>query len=327
MNVLCVGIAVCDILLQPIPKDIMHKDSCFIGKPAISTGGDATNVAITLRKLGADVALSCYVGNDTNGDFIYDRVNGFGIDVSGILRHPVMGTAVTYILIEDNGERHFISHGDMLDVLTDREVPDMLLEKADLVFFGSAMVMKGMDEGGAAALFKKARRLGKLTAADVTGNNGDKDRGYWHKCLAPILRETDLFAPSYDEAVLITGERDLRKIRDAFSQYGLKYLAVKLGKEGCYVTDFSSESTVPTFDLFEPVDTTGAGDSFVGGLIFGLLTGWPLETAAVFANAVASFNITKFGATGGVPDFDVVYKFVTENCGGEARFPLNIKAQ
>jgi len=300
----------------------MQLDSCYIENPVFSTGGDATNVALTLCKIGANVTLAGHIGNDTNGDFVYNRLKEKGINTAGIIRHPELGTAVSYILIEEGGARHFLIYGNLLDVLTDREVPDELIKSADWVHFGSAMGMKGMDEGGAAALFKRAHGFGKMTSADTSAIDFSKDSKYWQDLLGAMLHETDLFAPSYDEAVMITAEKDLPKIRDVFSRYGLKYLAIKLGKDGCYVTDFSDEHIVPTFDSFKPVDTTGAGDSFVGSLIFGLLKGWPIETAAVFSNAVASFNVTKLGATGGVPDFDTVYEFVTKNCGGTGRFPL-----
>jgi len=136
-----------------------------------------------------------------------------------------------------------------------------------------------------------------------------------------MLFETDIFVPSYDEAVMITGEKDLSKMRSAFSQYGIKYLVIKLGEKGCYITDFSNEQIIPAFK-FSAIDTTGAGDAFVGGLLFGLSTGWSLESAAVFANATAGFNVTKVGATGGVPDFDTVYNFLIKNGNNANQFPL-----
>ncbi|MDR3272009.1 MAG: carbohydrate kinase family protein, partial [Flavobacteriaceae bacterium] len=106
------------------------------------------------------------------------------------------------------------------------------------------------------------------------------------------------------------------------SVFGAKLLIVKLGSEGCYLTDFKDEWRIPTFSAFKPVDTTGAGDSFAGGFLRGLLEGWSPETAAVFASAVASHNVTRIGATGGVPDFETAYAYVVEHAGGAGRFLL-----
>jgi sugar/nucleoside kinase (ribokinase family) len=178
-----------------------------------------------------------------------------------------------------------------------------------------------MDNGGTAKLFKKAHELGKLTASDFCGE--DEDRGdYWLKYLEPMLRETDLALPSYREAVTLTGQKDLSGIRGALAPFGIKILAVKLGNQGCYITDFKKEWRVPIFPQFEALDATGAGDSFGAGFVRGLLAGWDPEACGVFASAVAGFNITKLGATGGVPDFETAWRFVTEHSGGASRFPL-----
>jgi 2-dehydro-3-deoxygluconokinase len=137
-----------------------------------------------------------------------------------------------------------------------------------------------------------------------------------------MLKETDIFIPSHEEAAAMTGRGDIPGIREALAPYGCKILVSKMGGKGCYITDFKNEWTIPTFTEFAPVDTTGAGDSFAGGFIRGLLAGWPLDAAAVFAHVVASHNVTKLGATGGVPNFDTAYRYVTEHAGGAERFPL-----
>jgi sugar/nucleoside kinase (ribokinase family) len=321
-KVLCAGLMVCDIPLRPVPESIMKLDAWNIESPKPSTGGDALNVAITLTKLGANPVLSGLIGNDSNGDFVLNHLIEVGVDVRGVSRHPSEGTAVSYILIEEGGSRHFIVSTVLCDLFRYEDIPQALIEEADIVYFGSAMCMEAMDRGGAAALFKKAHSLGKTTMADTAAVNPYRSSEYYLKLLDPMLKETDIFIPSYEEASAITGREDIAGIRDVLASYGFTLLIIKLGAKGCYVTDFKQEWTIPTFTDFKPVDTTGAGDSFTGGFIRGLLAGWSPETAAVFANAVASFNVTKVGATGGVPDFDTVYTYVTEHAGGATRFPL-----
>jgi sugar/nucleoside kinase (ribokinase family) len=311
-RVLCVGLVVCDVPLRPIPKTILEQDVCFIEVPEFSTGGDALNVAVTLTKLGLPAVLCGLVGKDTNGDFILKRLGELGVDTRGIGRHPRLGTVVSYILIEPGGERHFVVSNDLSAALTGDDVPDDLIAEADYVYFGSAMCMAAMDRGGAAALFEKARRLGKTTLVDTAGCDPSLGTAYWRKLLDPMLRETDVFMPSYEEAAVLTGRREPEGIREELASCGLQLLVIKLGAKGCYVTDFRDEWRIPAFDEFEPLDTTGAGDSFVGGFIRGLTEGWKPETAAVFANAVAGFNITRLGATGGVPDFETVLRYLRE---------------
>jgi sugar/nucleoside kinase (ribokinase family) len=298
-------------------------DTCFIEGPVYSTGGDALNVAVTLTKLGLKASLSGLVGRDLTGDFVLAHLAEAGVDTRGIGRHPSLGTVVSYILIEPDGKRHFVCSTTLSSIFSYKDIPGELIREADLVYFGSAMCMDAMDRGGAAEFFRQAHVLGKKTVLDTAGADPSLGSNHYCNLLESLLRETDIFIPSYEEAVILTGKEKLSDIREILASYNISLLAVKLGKKGCYVTDFTNEWTVPTFNEFKPVDTTGAGDSFTGGFIRGLLAGWSPDASAVFANAVASYNVTKLGATGGVPDFETAYRWVTEHAGGEERFPLS----
>jgi sugar/nucleoside kinase (ribokinase family) len=319
-KVLCVGLVVMDVPLRPVSPAVFTADHWRVEPPVWGTGGDAVNVAITLSKLGAGVSLCGLVGKDDAGDFVLGRLNECGVDTRGVIRHPSLGTGVSYILIEPDGERHFLVSISINNELDFGQIPDELIREADMVFLGSSMCMYNMDHGGSAALFKRAHELGKLTLSDFSGG-AEYSSDELLKLLDPMLREADIILPSYLEAVKLTGERELPRIRDKFAGFGIKLLVVKLGAEGSYITDFKREWRVPTFGEFEVVDTTGAGDSFVGGFIRGTLEGWDAETAACFGSCVASFNVTKVGATGGAPDFDTAYRYVCAHAGGAARFP------
>jgi sugar/nucleoside kinase (ribokinase family) len=322
-KVLCVGMVVMDLPLRPVSPTIFEQDLCRIEAAPWTTGGDAANVAVSLAKLGTAVSFCGLIGKDVAGDFVEARLNECGVDTRALIRHPTLGTGVSHILIEPGGERHFLVSGSINDELDFSYIPDDLIAEADIVYLGSAMGLYGMDHGGAAALFKRAHELGKLTLSDFVGGAEYSSAGIL-TLLEPMLRETDIILPSFLEAVKLSGETELPRIRDKFSGLGIKLLVVKLGAEGCYITDFAREWRVPTFDEFKPVDTTGAGDSFVGGFIRGTLEGWDPETAACFGSCVASFNVTGVGATGGVPDFDTAYRYVIDHAGGTARFPRGL---
>jgi sugar/nucleoside kinase (ribokinase family) len=309
-----------DVPLRPVTPAVFEQDHNVIETSAWTTGGDAANVAVTLAKLGADASLCGLVGRDPAGDFVVNHIAGCGVDTKAVARHPSLGTGVSYILIGPGGERSFLVSSTINDELDFRHVPDELIREADIVYFGSALCMRTMDRGGSAALFNRAHELGKRTMCDFSGGE-QYTGGEALELLEPMLREADCILPSYLEAVKLTGERELPRIRDRLSGFGIKLLAVKLGAQGSYITDFSREWRVPTFEEFKPVDTTGAGDSFVGGFIRGTLEGWDPETAACFGSCAASFNVTKVGAAAGVPDFDTAYRYVAEHAGGPARFP------
>ncbi|MDR3248808.1 MAG: carbohydrate kinase family protein [Treponema sp.] len=319
-KVLCAGLMVMDVPLRPVAPAVFEQDHYGIELPVWATGGDATNVAVTLVRLGVEASLCGLVGKDAAGDFVVNRLNELGVDTGAVARHPSLGTGVSYILIEPGGERHFLVSSNINNVFDYSYIPEALIQEADVVYLGSSMCMHGMDHGGSAALFRKAHEAGKLTLTDFGGGDQYASAEIL-KLLDPMLREADIILPSYLEAVRLTGEKELPRIREKLSGFGIKLLVVKLGAEGCYITDFKNEWRVPTFEEFKAVDATGAGDSFVGGFIRGTLEGWDPETAAVFGSCVASHNVTKVGATGGVPDFQTAYRYVVDHAGGEGRFP------
>jgi len=311
-KVYCVGLVVCDIPLRPVPASIFSRDNCHIEAPVWSIGGDAANVAVALSKLGALTAFTGLVGKDAYGEFVSRSLKEAGVDIRGLREDPCKGTGISHILIEGGGERHFLVCGDLNNTLDYSHVSENIIAESDIVYLGSSMCMDGMDSGGAAELFKKAKSLGKITVSDF-GGNGEMRGDYWLKRLDPVLRNCDYVMPSYLEAAALTGKRELAEMRETLSGYGIKTLVVKLGERGCYLTDFRDEWEIPAFREFRPVDTTGAGDSFVAGFIRGLIEGWKPQAAAIFASCVAGHNVTKVGATAGVPDFDTAYRYVHEH--------------
>lgn len=312
MKVLCVGMMVCDILLSPVPEDIMSLDCVGINKPVLSSGGDALNVAISLAKLGLDVSLTGRVGADINGDYLLAECMKYGVDVSNVSKDAQYSTAATYVLIESQGERHFLTENGIFNSLKFEDVDPQKIEQADVVYFGSALGMAEMDENGTARLFKQAHSLGKMTFMDAAIRSGISEIN-WIERLAPQLQETDVFFPSYDEAKLISRKEEPHEIAACFKEFGMQVFGIKLGQMGCYVTDFQVAKIVPAVTGFPVVDTTGAGDSFMAGLMCGLSHDYDIFESTRFATVVAAMNIGAIGATGGVPDFDTAQKFLKRN--------------
>ena len=307
-KILCIGMLVCDILIRPVPDDILRRDSVGIHRPITSCGGDALNVAMGLSKLGADVMISGRIAHDSSGAFIEHACKSANIDTRGLVYDETCATATTFALIDGRGERHFLTDKEIFAKLVESDSPQDLIDEAEIVYFGSAMALPGMDDGGLERLFRKARRAGKWTVMDaaIDETRTDKD---WLTALAPTLRQTDVFFPSIDEARLITGMDDPEQIAACMSGFGIKAFGIKLGKHGCFVTDFKRSITVPALDWMPVVDTTGAGDSFLAGLLRGLAEGWDIFRSTEFANTVAAQNVGAFGGTAGIPDFESALTF------------------
>ena len=118
------------------------------------------------------------------------------------------------------------------------------------------------------------------------------------RLLKAILPHVDYFLPSFDEAVLLTGQRAPRKIIAAFRAAGASgVVGVKLGSRGCIVNWEGEEQLVPPLRVRNVVDATGAGDAFVSGFLAGILRGFDPFAAARVGNAVAASCITAVGAS------------------------------
>ncbi|MCX8171045.1 MAG: carbohydrate kinase family protein, partial [Candidatus Bathyarchaeota archaeon] len=125
---------------------------------------------------------------------------------------------------------------------------------------------------------------------------------YAHKglnALKPLIKRTYAFLPSEGELRLLTG-KDHYEGAHVLLKEGVKIVAVKLGERGCYVTDGCEEHLIDPFRV-EVVDTTGAGDAFCAGFIYGMLRGKSLKDCGVLGNFVASRCLTKMGARDGLP--------------------------
>ncbi len=306
MKMLCIGMMVCDTLLSPVPSNILTLDSVKIDKPSVCCGGDALNVAIGLAKLGNSVSVAGRVARDANGKFILNECNKYGIHASGVVYEEECATAASYALIDENGERHFLSEKSIFEKLSGEDISDEAIEEADMIYIGSAMAMRKMDEGGIKDVFLRAHRLGKMTVMDAAYNLEDPERD-WLSHLAPAFMETDVFFPSMDEAVKITGQTDPELIAECFKKFPMKAFGIKMGAKGCFVTDFKEKRFIKCPEGLPVVDTTGAGDSFMAGLMTGLARGLDVFSSSEFASCVASKNVGSIGGTAGIPDYEEAF--------------------
>lgn len=308
MKILCMGMMVCDTLISPVPSDILSLDSVKIQKPVVCCGGDALNVAIGLAKLEMEVSIIGRIAEDVNGRFILAECDKYGIDRSRVIYDGECATAASYALVDERGERHFLSEKSVFAKIAGSDAGDDAIEEADIVYIGSAMALRKMDDGGIKDVFSRAHRLGKTTAMDAAINREDPERD-WLTYLAPALGETDIFFPSMEEAVKITGETKPERIAEHFRKFRMKLFGVKMGAEGCFVTDFKESRFIPCPEGMPVVDTTGAGDSFMAGLLCGLAKGMDAFCAAEFATCVATKNVGAMGGTAGVPNYEEAFDF------------------
>jgi sugar/nucleoside kinase (ribokinase family) len=292
-GVVCVGMAVLDILVRPVDSDLQNRDVTVVDAIDYATGGDAINEATTLAHLDIPVQLMSSVGNDMWGDYILKAGTESGIDMTHVIRRSDLPTTISIVLIRADGERNFVccKEGTNFHFMT--ECLDMAaITAAKVVSLASLYTAPEMDAGMLQAA-RAASKAGTIVTADMlyfAGNTLAQQ--------AEILPYIDYIFPNYDEAAGITGKTALGDIADAFLKYGVKNVVIKTGAKGCYVQNATESFVVPTYKNVKRVDTTGAGDNFAAGFIFGLTRDYPLRECAACANAAASVSIQYVGAKG-----------------------------
>jgi sugar/nucleoside kinase (ribokinase family) len=299
-----VGSCVVDILARPVPLTAAIGSGRLIESDplVLTTGGIVSNSGITLARLGMRVAAFSYVGNDEWADVIRRRYAAEGIDTSALITHPTGATSTTAVLIDPSGERTFM-HCVGAPRMLDREA---MLARLDLFAKSRAMLIGYYPlmtrlQPDLPEVLAAIRETGCLTALDAAGDGGTMDP------LVKILPHVDFYLPSESEARRQTGGSDPRAIIAAYREAGAKgWLGIKLGSKGALLSPRPGEfvEIAPVTPPGPIVDTTGAGDSFYGGVLAGVLRGLSPADAGRLGAAAGACCITGLGATTAIRGYD-----------------------
>jgi sugar/nucleoside kinase (ribokinase family) len=290
-DVVCVGIMVADVVARQVDRLPPTGSLERIDEIALHTGGCAINTATALTRLGASAAVVGKVGRDPLGRFLVEALDERGIARAGVLTDETTPTSATVALVSADGERTFLHVAGANARLHAEELDRAYVFSGRCLHVAGALVLDALDGEPCAALLAKARRHGMMTSIDTVWDA----TGRWERIL-PSLAHADVFMPSLGEATAISGEPDPAAAAAWLQQAGARHVVVKLGADGCYA---AGAGHVPPVAV-TAVDSTGAGDAFAAGLLYGLLAGWPVERAARLANAAGALATTAVGASAGV---------------------------
>ncbi len=302
--ILCVGIAVCDVLVKPVSEDTLARDTSRAEFVKIMGGGDAFNAAGNMALLGADVRLVAGVGRDSLGEMIRGSLVRMGVEAR--LAEMDAPTSAAAVLIRPDGERSFVSCHGASHLLSEGDVDDAAFAGASAMYVGSANGLPGLDGAGMARLFARAKAAGLATALDVTGEVDESKLS----ALAAVLRHVDIFLPSLREARRLTGRREPLEAARVFADMGPDTVVVKCGAEGCMALSKGEAHAAPGF-FARVVDTTGAGDAFVSGFLVAWEKGYALDDCLAFANAAGAVCVGRAGASGALEGFEQLARMVS----------------
>jgi ribokinase len=279
--------------LYKVNKIAGPEEEGFIKGFEEACGGSAANTVVGLARLGCKVGFIGKVAKDREGKMLMEDFRREGVNTKGIIRAEAGRSGTVMGFVDERGERALYVDPGVNDTISFEEIDMGYACQAKFIHLTSFVGEKS---------FETQKRLVENLPEDVkvSLDPGELYARKGIKALNPILKRTVVFMPNSRELALLTGIEDHVKGAEKMLELGVKIVAVKLGGKGCYVTDGRESHHVEAFKV-QIVDTTGAGDAFCAGFLYGLLNNKSLKECAKLGNFVASRCIMKMGARTGLP--------------------------
>ncbi|MEM0095242.1 MAG: carbohydrate kinase family protein [Candidatus Bathyarchaeia archaeon] len=279
--------------LYKVNKIAGPEEEGFIISCEESCGGSAANTIVGLAKLGCKVGFIGKVANDREGKMLLKDFRMEGVNTKGIIKAKTGRSGVVMGFVDQKGERALYVDPGVNDTIRFEEID---LDYASKTKFLHLTSFVGEES------FESQKKLVESLPEQVKVSL-DPGELYARKGLQklkPIISRCFVLMPNAKELALMTGEEDYVVGAKTLLDAGVKIVAVKLGSRGCYVTNGRENHHIEAFKV-KVVDTTGAGDAFCAGFLYGLINNKSLKDCGRLGNFVASRCITKMGARAGLP--------------------------
>ena len=327
VDVVAVGEVLVD-LVAPDAPDLVHATS-FVR----AAGGAPANVAVSAARLGATSALVGAVGRDPFGVFLRQVLSENGVDTSWV-RDVDERTTLALVARNDGGIPDFVFYRGSDTVLRPDDIPADLIAAAGCVHVSSMALLTEPSRSATLRAISLARDAGTLVSVDPNLRPSSwPSLSAAQTAILPLLDAADILKVNDDEARLLTGIDDLSGAVAALSHPG-RLSVVTLGMEGSLWTWNEARGQEPAPSV-RVVETTGAGDAFVGALLaeivlrdatrggFRALVADDIAEVVRFACAAGAAACTEVGAMAALPTRDEVERLLDANSGrGKAQNPL-----
>jgi ribokinase len=277
-----------DLLYSGLPRVPNLGEEVFAGSFDMQIGGGPTATIITLDRLGIPTHYSTFLSDDSISSITGALLHQHGIDYCNIYKGTKSPVVVTSIA-SFTEDRYFLTYNPQINTTacSDEEIYAAL--KGAKICIG----VKGHDK-----VLKRLREEGTRVVFDV-GWEDDLNI----ENLKELLQGVDVFTPNEKEALKLTGCSNLKDALDNISKY-VEYAVITLGREGCVAKHGGTSMQVPSISSIQAVDTTGAGDNFLAGLMYGMYNDWPFLESLKMGNAVGAYSTTGLGCCKSVITID-----------------------
>lgn len=288
-DVVVVGELNADLIVTGDTTPTFGQVEKLVDDATLAIGASSAIFACGVAKLGLRVAFVGKVGDDIFGQFMKQSLAARGIDVSGIIVDPKLKTGLTIILSRGN-DRAMLTYLGSISALTYADIDLSLLLRARHLHLGSYYLLDGL-RADCPRLFAKAHEHGLTVSIDTNYDPSEQ----WQGGIAETLVQADVFLPNEAELHAISRTPEtLDALRAMHKQVGL--VAVKQGATGATAIQNGELITAGSIPV-KVVDTTGAGDSFDAGFVYGYLNGWKLEESLRLACVCGALSTQAAGGT------------------------------
>lgn len=254
-------------------------------------GGAVCNSSVVFEKLHQSTRMLGAIGQDHWGEFVLNELQRAGVDTRFIAHKSEQGTGLIFIGVIPNGERTMFSYRGANTILEPQDVPDSILENVSLVQLSGYVFISPNQCQTAFHLIEMAQSRGIPVSLDTGLDPLEREPEIFRK----VLPRLTICITGKEEASLLTGCDNLKEQAAALLAQGMKLVAIKLGSRGAYLAWPQGELLLPAFKV-EVKDTTGAGDAFSAGLVYGWLHGYSPCACGALANALGGLSTTYYGA-------------------------------
>jgi 2-dehydro-3-deoxygluconokinase len=276
-------------------------------------GGDTSNMAIAAARLGAKSGYATRVGDDAFGRRLFELWASEGVATDGVAIDGEAPTGVYFVSHDVDGHRFsYLRAGSAASRMSPAALPLAVVRSARVLHLSA--ISQAISTSACDACFAAidvARAAGARVSYDTNLRLALWPLARAKAIVHETLRNADWALPSLDDARQLFDVEDPERIVDACHALGAPIVVLKLGRDGCLVSEGGQRTAIAGVRVAS-VDATGAGDCFDGAFIARVCAGDDALTAARFANAAAALATTGYGAVAPLPRQDAVMRLLNE---------------
>ncbi len=291
-----------DIILKGIPE-LVELGKEKIATDMLLTMGSASAIfASNLSKLGLQVGFIGKIGNDHFGEVVLSGLEKANVNLEGIIRDNKSSTGIT-IAMTFPSDYAMVTYMGAMESFNVSDINYEYLSEARHIHFASYYLQPGM-RSGCKEMFMKAKEFGLITSFDPGWDPSER----WEDDILEVLPYVDYFLPNENEAILISKKRSVEEALEYLSIHG-NNIIIKKGRDGISAHINRNKYDKKVYKIV-PIDTSGAGDSFNAGFIYGLLNEKSIEECLDYGMASGALACTKMGGSDSAPNINELLEFI-----------------